>query len=87
VGARILAEARRIRPLDRACFLEPIDELDPIAQPIRLDAEGRGPAIDEVQSQVVAGKEGWRSGFGGGRQAFVPVIPSGCKQRATAGRT
>jgi hypothetical protein len=75
VGARILAEARRIRPLDRACFLEPIDELDPIAQPIRLDAEGRGPAIDEIQGQVVAGKDGRMSRVGVGSQVSTDQMP------------
>ena len=69
-GARILAEAGRVRPLDRAGLLEPIEEFDPIAQPLRPDAEGRGPAIDEVQGQVVAGEEGGRKGFGVGRQVF-----------------
>jgi hypothetical protein len=69
-GALIPAESGRVGPLDRACFLEPFEEFDSIAEPVRPDAERRGSAVDEIQGQMIAGKKGWRSRSGTGRQVF-----------------
>ena len=74
-GSYILAEAGRVRALDRARLLEPIDEFDPIAQPLRPDAEGRGPAIDEVQGQMIAREECRRSRLGFRRQVSTDPMP------------
>jgi hypothetical protein len=74
-GAQILAEAGRVRALDRACLLEPIEEFDPIAQPLRPDAERRGPTIDKVEGQVVASEEGRNARDETGRQVSTDQMP------------
>src|SRR5262245_49481836 len=52
------AELRGDARLDRLCLLEPVDEVGAIAQPFDALARGSRQAVEEVQGQVIADKEG-----------------------------
>ena len=61
---RAFKETRGGFRIDHVRLLEPVQELGAIVQPVRPHATRRGPTVDKVQRQMVAGKESGRSGIG-----------------------